>query len=330
MPRGKLLTEFERGQIQAFRSENVGIRDISRRIGRSDAAVRTYLRDPENYGKNMGGKRRSAVSVRDKRAILREISNKATTIARVKNDLQLNASKSTIWRVVSTSENIRHAQMKKKPKLTDENKLLRLQWGEEHVRQRTDWSCIVFSDEKKFNLDGPDRYHCYWHDLRKDELLCSNRVHGGGSVMVWGCFGFGGLRVAMVSGRMNSADYVEMLGAELLPFAHELGGENWHFQQDNAPIHTSAESRQWFAANDIRLVSHPAKSPDLNPMENVWGMIARIVYGGGKQYESVAELVRAIENAVFDVDICQLQHLSETMCNRIFEIIQNRGSYTSY
>lgn len=113
MPRGKLLTEFERGQIQAFRSENVGIRDISRRIGRSDAAVRTYLRDPENYGKNMGGKRRSAVSVRDKRAILREISNKATTIARVKNDLQLNASKSTIWRVVSTSENIRHAQMKK-------------------------------------------------------------------------------------------------------------------------------------------------------------------------------------------------------------------------
>ena len=148
MPRGNLLTEFERGQIQALRSENIGFREISRRIGRSDAAVRTYLRDPENYGKSMGGVRRSAVSKRDKRAILREMSNKATTITRVKHDLQLAASKSTIWRVVSTSALINHAKMKKKPSLNDENKSNRFEWAQEHVRQRTDWSSIVWSDEK--------------------------------------------------------------------------------------------------------------------------------------------------------------------------------------
>jgi IS30 family transposase len=128
MPRGKLLTEFELGQIQAFRSENIGIREVSRRIGRSHAAVRvrTYLRDPENYGKNMGGRRKSAVTPRDQRAILREMSNKVTTVARIKHDLQLAASKTTIWRVVSTSANVVHAKMKKKPKLTDEDKALRL------------------------------------------------------------------------------------------------------------------------------------------------------------------------------------------------------------
>ena len=292
--------------------------------------MRTYLHDPENYGKSMGGVRRSAVSKRDKRAILREMSNKATTITRVKHDLQLAASKSTIWRVVSTSALINHAKMKKKPSLNDENKSNRFEWAQEHVWQRTDWSSIVWSDEKKFNLDGPDRYHYYWHDLRKEELICSRRVQGGGSVMVWGCYGFGGLRTAFVSGRMNSADYVEMLAAEFLPFSSDLGGPNWQFQQDNAPIHTSAETRQWFAENNFRLVSHPAKSPDLNPMENVWGILVRIIYGNGKQYENVSQLKEAIERAAFEVDNCELQRLSEAMPNRVVEVIQNNGSYTSY
>ncbi len=58
---------------------------------------------------------------------------------------------------------------------------------------------MVFSDEKKFNLDGPDRLTHYWHDLRKVETIRSRRVHGGGSVMVWGCFGWGsGVRLTLV------------------------------------------------------------------------------------------------------------------------------------
>ncbi|VDO76363.1 unnamed protein product [Heligmosomoides polygyrus] len=43
---------------------------------------------------------------------------------------------------------------------------------------------IIFSDEKKFNSDGPGGCHCYWRDLRKDPLVFSRRKFDGGSQMV--------------------------------------------------------------------------------------------------------------------------------------------------
>ncbi|UMM13991.1 hypothetical protein L5515_001994 [Caenorhabditis briggsae] len=52
----------------------------------------------------------------------------------------------------------------------------------------TDWDKIIFSDEKKFNLDGPDGFNSYWHDLKKDPLHFSKRNFGGGRLMVWGAF----------------------------------------------------------------------------------------------------------------------------------------------
>ena len=58
-------------------------------------------------------------------------------------------------------------------------------WNEE-------WRKVVWSDEKKFNLDGPDGFSYYWHDLRKEEEIFSSRAQGGGSIMIWASFGWGG------------------------------------------------------------------------------------------------------------------------------------------
>ena len=49
---------------------------------------------------------------------------------------------------------------------------------------------VTFSDEKKFNRDGPDGYQYYWADLRNEAEIYSKNAIGGGGVMVWACFNF--------------------------------------------------------------------------------------------------------------------------------------------
>ncbi len=134
----------------------------------------------------------------------------------------------------------------------------------------------------------------------------------------WGGMGWNGTAdLAIISTRLNSEGYTEIIQDNLLPKASQISGRGWIFQQDNASIHNSNFSKQWFASKNVRLLSHSAKSPDLNPIENLWGILARQLYGRGKQYIYVNELKVAIFNAWRSLRIETLQNLIRSMKNRV-------------
>ncbi|KAG3237456.1 hypothetical protein PI124_g17555 [Phytophthora idaei] len=113
------------------------------------------------------------------------------------------------------------------------------------------WETIVFSDEKKWNLDCLDGFQHYWYDLRKPPRHTKRRQAGGGSGMVWAAFSARGKSpLVVLMGRQNSDDYVYTGSEYLLPFAHLNYGTDFIYQQDNASIHVSHRSKEVFEEQD--------------------------------------------------------------------------------
>jgi transposase len=102
------------------------------------------------------------------------------------------------------------------------------------------------------------------------------------------------------------------------------------FQRDNASIHASSSTRAFLRGLSVTVLGWPALSPDLNPIENLWGMVTRTVYDGGKQYHSVNELeetVRAVWEGITPGTISKLVKSMPDCCS---DVLVNRGRKTKY
>ena len=73
------------------------------------------------------------------------------------------------------------------------------------------------------------------------------------------------------SGIMISTRYVEILQAGLVPFIQGTYPEGHRFQQDNDPKHCSRYTQSKLEELNINWWKTPPESPDMNPIENVWG-----------------------------------------------------------
>lgn len=144
---------------------------------------------------------------------------------------------------------------------------------------------------KKFNLDGSDGFAFYWHDTRKEKQVFSKRQGREGSVMVWGAFCEKGVSdLAIITGNRNALQYTNTLENYLLPFAKGTFQTNCIFQQHNATVHTARITKVQLSENTVDVLPWPAKSLDLNPIENIWRVLARVIYADERQFSNFLEL----------------------------------------
>ncbi len=51
------------------------------------------------------------------------------------------------------------------------------------------------------------------------------------------------------------------------------GDADFIFQQELAPAHTAQSTKSWFNGHGVTVLDWPANTPNLNPIENLWGIV---------------------------------------------------------
>ena len=153
--------------------------------------------------------------------------------------LESKVSRDNICRRITESGFIKNHNLARKLFLKQYHKQERLQWTKHHMHYRDEWFSVIFSDESKWIIEGPDGFSFYWRNLRKEPKSIFSRRKCGSSLMIWvACAYNDQTYLCFLIGRQNSKYYQEALSKHLLSFCELLDNLDWTFQQNSASIHT--------------------------------------------------------------------------------------------
>lgn len=340
MPRGiRLSTDLKQRIVEAHingdRQANIA-RRFEVKKSTVWAIIRQYQRTGSVEPKPKPGRPRK-MNNRSVRLLKRICSNQPfLSSSQLKVKLEtvkgVNVSSRTIRRRL-VEEQLIARRPAKKPLLSKKNRLARLEFARTHLHWTLhDWKRVCWSDESKFNMFNSDgiQYVRRPKGKRLDPKYTKPTVkHGGGSVMVWGCFsGYGMGPLHRIDGIMDRFVYRDILKNVMLPYVEDNLPLRYKFQQDNDPKHSSKLLKAFFQDEQIPVLKWPSQSPDLNPIENLWEIVDKRIRT--QNYSNRDELFQNLEEKWNNLDKKIIENLIQSMPRRCQAVIDNKGYFTKY
>lgn len=147
-----------------------------------------------------------------------------------------------------------------------EGRFKRLQFARKYVNMSLDfWKKILWTDENKFELFGQKKRIRVWRkpgEELQDRHIQKTVKHGGGNIMVWGCFSWAGTgNLVKIDDIMTAEVYIDIINKNLEESLLKLELENnFIFQQDTT---RNTQRRK------VKFFSVPAESNNSNSLHSL-------------------------------------------------------------
>lgn len=224
----------------------------------------------------------------------------------------------------------------KQPLLLPEQKKKRVRFAKKRLRH--DWRMTLFTDESEFLLHPKTTN-------KQNDVVWARRREGvpplevkqySAKVRVWGGVSAQGhTRLFIYDDDMTGPKYLDVLTKVKPDFDKIFGSRNrgWTFVHDGASAHKARATNEWLeenVPNHIKSGPHgewPANSPDLNPIEQVWGYMKTQLERSKPR--SIPALKRKIKQIWANVDEDFVPKQADGIGKRLKSIIQSGGEFTA-
>ena len=328
-------TSSERRIIESLRNEGKSLAEIARLIKRSKTLVSNALKPVKDTLER--GRRRKNTAGFDRWLTRKVKANPFVTSTELKMVTDAPISMRTIRRRLQDL-NLNSRAPRRVPLLSSKNIKHRLRFARSHltvvdaVERDLQWQNILWSDESKVNLFGPDSAARVRRPPNTDfdpRHTIKTVKHGGGNIKIWGCFSFRGVGpLFWIQETMTKEIYRDILENVMLPYARSNMGEGWKFQQDNDPKHTAKIVREWLDYNQVPVIDWPSQSPDLNPIEHLWSELKKAL--PREKITNKKNLWLEVQKAWYNLPKQICENLVFSMNRRCREVIKNKGRATKY
>ena len=216
-------------------------------------------------------------------------------------------------------------QPKIRQALNDQQKHYRMKFAYSLLCSELDFQKIIFSDESRFCLGSDNIYRWYRKGENDDQVFIESEKYNP-SIMVFGAIGYNyKSEIVLCSGHVDSIEYRQLIESANIEndLNNMYGAGKYLFMQDGAPAHTSVISSLFLQKRMSYIKLWPSNSPDLNPIEHLWGAIKRILKT--KQISSKTDLLNTVKEIWVQFPQEVINRLVLSFHGRLRTVIQENG-----
>ena len=303
--------------------------------------------------RNQNPGRPRKLTVRDERNLLRAVrsirkKNPSFTVKQLQEETNLLHVSSRLIRLYLNKHGYRYLQARKKGLLTEADKKKRILFAKKWV----DASVDFWKDEIAFYFDGVGFAHksnpyaeatcagtMAWRQRGEGlKLSTKGKKEGSGGQMA-NFF----VAISHSKGTVLCKQYTEKLtGKSFAEFVLDQFPQTYQramkptkkFLQDGDPRQNSKAAQNSMASINCEMFSIPPRSPDFNPVENIFHLVRKQLHRDAREQEIKQETYKDFSNRVkstienFPVDI--IDKTIESLPKRLIHAIESKGERTKY